>query len=106
MSCPKGGLHLLCIGSIVRARQKIVADSCIVVYIGELHNFWKSFNLDEKVNSFGLFIVIDELWDYLVDKANQLVSTFSIFDLQFILFADLSRERPQILVSPAYKIGS
>ena len=67
MGCLKCSLHLLSISSVIRTREKIVANSRIVVLVREFNDFGKFFHLNQEIHSLWLLIMVDELWYDLIN---------------------------------------
>ncbi len=94
-------LHLLGICSIVGAAQQIVAYALEIVSVCKVNQGTESFDLKEQVHSLRLFVVVDELWndliDEIIDVSHRLVSTHA----SLVLLADLAGKAPEVLVTPA-----
>ena len=65
--CPESVLHLFRVGGVVRAREQVVADALIVVYVREVCQGAETLDLQEQIYSLGLLVVVNELRNNLVD---------------------------------------
>lgn len=103
---PEGLLHFFCVRRVVRAGQQVVADTLEVVRAREVCQCRQSLNLQQKVDGFRLFIMVDELRDDLVDKLVYFVHTNSRLHSLDELLSDLASQASEILVTPANKFSA
>ena len=61
-------LHLFSISGVVRAAEKIVANSLKIVGVCKVVQSAKPLNLEQQIDSFRFFIMVDELRDDLVHQ--------------------------------------
>jgi len=97
-------LHLFCVCGVVRTRQEVVADASKVVFAGKGRQFGQLFDFHEQIDCFWFFIVIDEFGDDLVDQFVDILHRLFILNTFVVLFADLTSQTAQILVTPRDKI--
>ena len=97
-------LHLFSICCVVGAGKQVVADALKVIRVGEVNEGAKSFNFKQKVDCFRLLIVIDELWDDLIDEHVDFVARLLGLHPLLELSANLTGEAAQELVAPANKV--
>ena len=83
-------LHFLRIGSVVRATEKVIANSLKIVWVCEVIESAKSFNFQQQVDSFRFFIMIDEFWDDLVYQLVNLVHGLFSLNARLIILPNLS----------------
>lgn len=65
----------------------------------------ESLHFKQKVYCFWLLIVVNELWNYLVNQVDDVFNLLFLFHASLILFSDLASQTAEILVTPANKVA-
>ena len=94
-------LLLFSICRICLTTKKVDTNTFEVVFVAKVVKFAKTFNFHQKINCFCLFVMVDKLRNYLVNKLQNIIDWFALFDARLILSADLASKTSKVLVAPA-----
>jgi len=96
--------HLIGVSGVGSTTEQVDAYSIEVCCRRELCQVLKSLDLQEEINGLGFLVMVDELWNYLVDQLIDLVSGEPFLNASLVLIPNVGSEAAQVLVTPSDEV--
>jgi len=97
-------LHFLGVRGVGGAVQQVEADTFKVTLVGKGEQTVEPFDFEEQINSFRLFVMVDELRNDLVHELQDFVYRLILFHTGFVFGSNLAGQGAQVLVAPSHQV--